>query len=200
MAISLYCHIYDFDIYAIDREKSNISLNILDLGTGSGCLLISLLKEFPNSKGVGIDINRETLKIATLNSIEHNLSNRIQFIQSNWFENINEMFDLIVSNPPYIAENEINFIDPIVKDWEPKEALFGGKDGLESYRQIASGMKIYLDKMIKKNSNFHGNLLLEIGKDQGEKVKEIFLQIPALKYKTSKKDYDSIERCLVFQW
>ena len=108
---------------------------ILDIGTGSGCIIISLLQELKNSKGVAIDISNKALKIAKKNS-KNNTFKRIKFVNSS-ISNFNSFkFDLIVSNPPYIARHQLKNLDEDIKNFEPKIALDGGNDGLDVMRKV----------------------------------------------------------------
>jgi release factor glutamine methyltransferase len=167
-------------------------LEILELGVGSGCLILTLLKFFVNSRGLAIDINEEALKVAIHNSERFNLQNRCQFFLSNWFENVDKKlkFDLIISNPPYIPTHDIANLQNEVKDYEPLIALDGGKDGLECYRQIA----LNAEKFLKKN----GMLILEIGQNQENEVTKLFKE-NGLNFIESKKDLAGIIRCLIFK-
>ena len=129
--------------------KNKKRLLILDLGTGSGCILLSILKEFKNAIGIGVDKYSETVKVARINSKRNNLSKRSKFFKLDWnqkdfFEQIikinkkfsgNEKFDLVVSNPPYLLRNEIKSLMPEVL-YEPKESLYDNKDGLSFYKRI----------------------------------------------------------------
>jgi len=143
-------------------------LDILDIGTGSGAIAITLLCERPNSQAIATDISLEAIKIAKKNATRHGLNNRLQFIQTSWCENIERRFDLIVSNPPYIAKPEFKQLAPEVKNHDPHLALDGGADGLEAYRQIA--------KLAYSRLKPDGAIMLEIGHLQGPAVTNIFLK------------------------
>ncbi len=135
-------------------------INILDIGTGSGAIALTLKKHL-NANVIACDISKEALTVAKENSLKNNLN--VEFIQSDLFENINGKFDIIISNPPYIAVDEE--IEEIVKNNEPHLALFAEDDGLYFYKKILKEAKKYLnDKSI---------LAFEIGMNQGEKLKEI---------------------------
>ena len=138
---------------------------ILDVGTGSGCIIISLLKELKNSKGVAIDISKEALKTAKKNSIINNTANRIKFINSSILKLYNFKFDLIVANPPYIVRHQLKNLADDIKFFEPKLALDGGNDGLDVIRKV-----IYKSRKILK---INGMLALEIGNGQYKKVSQI---------------------------
>ena len=135
--------------------NTKMPLDILDLGTGSGCLIVSLLSEFQNAQGVAVDISLKTLKIAEENAIAHKVQDRLSFVQAFWTEPIEKKFDLIVSNPPYIPKTQEADLQKEVVLFDPHKALFGGDDGLDCYRQIASK----LTESLKEG----GIALLEIG-------------------------------------
>jgi len=135
---------------------------ILDLGTGTGCILLSCLKGMPTARGVGIDISQAALAVAAGNASDLGLEPRARFQLSDWFSEVSGTFDLIVSNPPYIAAGEMPGLAPEVRDWEPKLALTPGGDGLDAYRVIAGGAGARLTA--------GGRLLVEIGPTQGQAV------------------------------
>ena len=139
---------------------------ILDLGTGSGILALTLLSEWPDSLAVGADICEKALLIAQRNAVQHEVSDRFQAQKSDWFEAISGQFDLIVSNPPYIGEDEIPHLDPDVRLYDPMIALSPGRDALLAYQNIASDAIGYLKP--------GGRLLVEIGFRQGEAVRALF--------------------------
>ena len=150
------------------QNRKNEKLRILDLGTGSGCIILSLLNELKNSFGVAVDISDKALDIAKINADNLQLSQKVKFIKSNWFDALSERkkFDIIVSNPPYIAKDEWQSLSKNIKDFEPSIALNDGKDGLESYKIIAQSGKNFLNKS--------GMIVLEIGYNQKNLVKNIF--------------------------
>ena len=139
---------------------------ILDLGTGSGILAVTLAAEWSDARAIAIDISSEAIAIASKNAAAHDVADRVNFIVSNWFDAVAGQFDLIVSNPPYIAAAEMGELSPDVRNWEPFLALTPGGDGLESYRIIASK----LDQFLAND----GVALFEIGYTQGADVVEIF--------------------------
>ena len=147
----------------IHLAKNNLS--ILDLGTGSGCILLSLLSELKCASGVGLDISYDAIKVAKFNCEALGLSDRAQFIVSDWFGSINSKFDILVSNPPYVKVNDFSNLQVEVKSFDPKIALIGGSDGLEAYRVITSGAK----KLLKKD----GVIVLEIGFNQKKLVEDL---------------------------
>jgi release factor glutamine methyltransferase len=151
----------------LDNNGTDSTIKLLDLGTGSGCIAISLLLAMPNAKVIATDISNEAIIIATQNATKHGVSDRLQIINSNWFENLEDQkFDIIVSNPPYISKDEINYIAPETLKYEPNLALFAQDNGLSAYHSIAKDAK----KFLKKD----GKLFLEIGFNQSQAVKEIF--------------------------
>jgi len=140
-------------------------MRILDLCTGSGCIIISLSKNMPNLECVGSDISKQALLVAKENAKIHEVN--IEWERSDLFENIGGTFDVILSNPPYIPTNEIERLMPEVRDFEPFEALDGKEDGLYFYRRIIEKSSEYL--------NVDGYILLEIGYDQGQVVSELLV-------------------------
>ncbi len=139
---------------------------LLDLGTGSGVIALSLLAERPEAQGIATDICDKALDVARRNAVRLKLSERVRFVSSNWFENVKGRFDLIVANPPYISEIEMADLAPDVANWEPHLALTPGGDGLDAYRQIADALPDFLSK--------NGRAIFEIGFRQAREVKEIF--------------------------
>lgn len=150
-----------------DYLNYNNPIKILDLCTGSGCILITLLKNISNSVGIGSDISQEALNIANINAKLHKLDDRLELINSNCFENIpNQKFDIIVSNPPYIADDELSLMNRESLIYEPKEALFANCKGLEFYEIIAINAKNFM--------NNHSKLILEHGFMQYNSINQIF--------------------------
>ncbi len=139
---------------------------VLDLGTGSGCIVISLLMERPEAKGVGTDVSEKAVLIAGENAHSAEVADRLILPLSDWYEDIGGRFDLIVSNPPYIAADEMAGLQPEVREYEPRSALTDEADGLSAYRAIASGALVHLTP--------GGRLLVEIGPTQARAVTEIF--------------------------
>lgn len=139
---------------------------ILDLGTGSGCILLSLLGEFPNAQGIGTDVSMAALQVARHNAETLGLTDRVTFQTANWFEGISGRFNLIVSNPPYITAEEMESLSPDVRNFEPHLALTPGGDGLDAYRMIAADLATVLTP--------DGRALFEIGYQQGKDVIGIF--------------------------
>ena len=149
----------------VKRFKENPPKSILDLGTGSGCILIALLCEFPEAKGVGIDLSEEALQTAKENAQKNYVGDRATFLQGNWTESIYESFDLVVSNPPYIAKSVIQNLDESVKNHDPILDLEGGEDGLQAYKEIFSDLFRVL--------NSGGRAFFEIGFDQEESTRRL---------------------------
>ncbi|MBX9977170.1 MAG: peptide chain release factor N(5)-glutamine methyltransferase [Alphaproteobacteria bacterium] len=164
-------------------------LSILDLGTGTGCMVLTLLAEISLATGMGVDISKKALDVAYNNAKALHLEDRVTFKHSNWFETImdDEMFALIVSNPPYIANHEI--LDPNVYNFDPHSALFAGSEGLDAYEVIA--------KDIKKHLLPQGKLLIEFGHGQEKAVIHIF-ESSGLKHIESFHDLSGIIRCAIF--
>ncbi len=140
--------------------------NVLDLGTGSGAIILSLLAERPQAMGVATDISAKALDMARRNAGRIGVADRVQFKESDWFEGINGQYDLIVSNPPYISESEMETLAPEVRDWEPHLALTPGGDGLAAYHRLAKGLPAHLTPK--------GRAFFEIGYRQAADVKGIF--------------------------
>ena len=173
------------EIIEIFKKKR---ISILDIGTGSGCILISLLSELSNSKGVGIDISKKALIVAKKNSDKHKILNNIKFLNKSLDAKFNEKFDLIVSNPPYIKSSEIKNLREDIKKYEPRIALDGGNDGLDLIKKV-----IYKTKY---NLKAKGKLALEIGNEQHKKVSEILIK-NNFKIEKIIKDYNDNVRCII---
>lgn len=146
--------------------KKNHPWTILDLGTGSGCILISLLHELPHAKGMGVDIDKEALTMAHHNALLNKVDSRATFLQGNWVENVQGVFDIIVSNPPYIPLKDKDTLAREVKCFDPSQALFGGEDGLDCYRILAQQIKPFLSP--------HGMAAFEIGAGQRKDAETLF--------------------------
>ena len=133
---------------------------MLDLGTGSGAIAISLLKHWPNSSAVAVDISTKALEVARRNAFRHAVEQRLELLQSDWLAKVVGTFDLIVSNPPYISDGEMAGLAPEIRLWEPRLALTPGADGFAVYRLISDQLTNYLSS--------GGCALFEVGKDQAE--------------------------------
>ena len=140
---------------------------VLDLGTGSGCILVSLLAERPGATGLGVDLSPAACALAAENAARHGIGGRARFAVSNWFDGIDGRFDLVVANPPYIALSEMAGLADEVRRHEPELALTDGGDGLGAYRAIAGGLAGHLAP--------GGRVLLEIGPTQGAAVSALLV-------------------------
>ncbi len=163
-------------------------LRILDIGTGSGCLVLSILKERKNFLGVGIDISKKALKVANFNAKLQHLKNRVKFYNSDIDKFFFGKYDLILSNPPYIKNFDLKYLDEDIAGYEPKVALDGGSDGLSKITKV-------IDKascLIKKN----GKLILEIGYNQKNEIVKI-LKIRKFYINKIIKDYGKNDRCII---
>ena len=163
-------------------------ISILDIGTGSGCIIVSLLTNLKQSIGIGIDISKKAIITAKKNVVRYKLNNRIKLLH-NSFENIfDKKFDLIVSNPPYIERNAIKNLSEDIKKYEPRMALDGGNDGLDLIKKV-----IYKSKDILK---INGMLALEIGNEQIKKVSKILTE-NNFRAGHVIKDYKNNVRCVI---
>ena len=176
----------------IKKFTKNSSLKICEIGCGSGCLIISLLKHFEDWLGQAVDISKKALLIAEKNANINQVSNRINFLESDLFKNLSndKIFDIIISNPPYIPTNDIENLQDEVRLYEPRIALDGGLDGLDFYRKIAEQSQ----KFLKNN----GDIFLEIGYNQYQDVKNIF-ENNNFKFIDFQQDLSGIIRILQFQ-
>lgn len=147
---------------ALQELAHDAPARVLDLGTGSGAILLTILKERPNTTGVGVDISPDALAIARANAAELGLTDRVELREGNWDEGLEGRFDFVASNPPYIASHEIAGLAPEVARYEPHLALDGGADGLDAYRIITKA----LPRLLKPGAAF----ALEVGHDQAEAV------------------------------
>ena len=175
-------------IYKIINFFKNKKINILDIGTGSGCILLSILKELNHSKGIGIDISPKAIKVAKTNSNRLNLSHRSKFKVFDLKKYNLGKYDLIVSNPPYICSKDIKNLSKDIINYEPKIALDGGVNGLDLIKKV-----IYKSNyLLKKN----GLLALEIGYKQYQKVSDI---LRYYKFKEMSREYDNNHnvRCII---
>ncbi|SFB79385.1 release factor glutamine methyltransferase [Bosea sp. CRIB-10] len=164
-------------------------LRVLDLGTGTGCLLVATLREFPHASGIGIDLAPDAVATATGNAARNGVAERAAFYQGNWTAGIEECFDLILSNPPYIGSAEIAGLDQNVRAHDPLLALDGGPDGLDAYRALAAA----LPRRLKPG----GLAILEIGAGQEEAVVALMRQA-GLNHLDSRRDLGGHVRALVF--
>tara|TARA_B100001093_G_C26782095_1_gene995088 strand:+ start:257 stop:1099 length:843 start_codon:yes stop_codon:yes gene_type:complete len=166
----------------------NKNIHILDIGTGTGCILLSILSELKNATGIGVDISQKAILVANKNSLKHKLSGKAKFLRMSLTEIYGNKFDLIVSNPPYIKKKDIKNLEDDIKKFEPKLALDGGNDGLDLIKKV-----IYKSKRLLK---LKGMLALEIGNEQYYKVSKILRNY---KFKTRflVKDYRNNIRCIL---
>lgn len=160
--------------------------HILEIGTGSGCVAISLAELFPDGEITSVDISRDALDVASINRENHKVNN-LKFIQSDLFDKIDDRFDLIYSNPPYISEKEMKELDRSVLDFEPHLALHGGEEGLDFYEAITEEACHYLKS--------DGYLVFEIGAYQGDAVKKL-LEDHHFKNIQIRRDFSGLDRVL----
>ena len=177
----------------IIKEKNLTTL--LDLGTGSGCIMLSILAQCEQVSSTAVDISEKALKVAKKNADNLGLSARCKFVNGSWFDDIflsmlETKYDIIVSNPPYIPTDDINTLEPEVKNFDPMLALDGGTDGLDSYKQIA--------KIAKEKISDNGYVLIEAGIHQERDIVNIFTS-QGLTHISSINDLNAIPRCIVFK-
>ena len=170
-------------IYPKERQ-----LQVLDIGTGSGCILLSILKERPNFNGIGIDISKKSINVSKFNAKHLNLLNRVKFFHSSVDNFKIGKYDLIVSNPPYIDLLSLKYLEKDVVNFEPKLALSGGIDGFSKIRKVINKTRT----LIKKNGKF----ILEIGFNQKNEVNKILKKEGFYVNKTI-KDYGNNDRCII---
>ena len=178
-------HLIELSLKNMNNSKKN---NILDIGTGSGCIIISLLKEAKNSSGVAIDICKEALNVAKYNAKMHHILNRIKFFKSSVDKFLFGTYDLIVSNPPYINKINLKYLEEDVKNFDPEISLNGGKEGLEIIERV-----IYCAKKLCK---YNGKLILEIDPIQKKRVINILKKNGFNNCKVF-KDYSQKERFII---
>ena len=168
--------------------SKNVQLQILDIGTGSGCILLSILKERSNFYGTGIDISKKSINVSKFNAKQLNLTNRVKFFHSSVDNFNNGKYDIVVSNPPYIEHLSLKYLEKDVVNFEPKLALSGGFDGFSKIRKVINKASI----LIKKNGKF----ILEIGFNQKNKVIKI-LKEEGFYVNKAIKDYGNNDRCII---
>ena len=168
------------------NKKSNIK--ILDIGTGSGAIAISLAREFENADILAIDISEDAIKVAEKNITDKKLHDRIK-LKKTTIHYINENFDLIVSNPPYLTKNELKNVSQEIRNFEPFVSLDGGEDGLSFFREFA--------KKIPQIMNSNAYFIIEIGAKQYDDCREIF-SVSSLKFEKKTQDLQKKDRIMVF--
>ena len=168
--------------------KSSNNINILDVGIGSGCILLSILKERENFYGTGIDVSKKCLNISKINAVNLDVTSRLKLYKSNVDKFNLGKYDLIVSNPPYIKTCKLKYLERDVAEFEPKLALDGGLDGLSEIRKVIKKSS----ELIKKNGKF----ILEIGFDQKNKVINL-LKKEGFYINSTHKDLANNDRCIV---
>ena len=174
------------EILRLTKHKNKI--NILDIGVGSGCILLTILRERKNFHGTGIDISKKTLDISRINAKKLNLESRVKFYKSDIDKFIKGKYDLIVSNPPYIKSCDLKYLEDDVINFEPRLALDGGLDGLSEIRKVINKSS----ELIKKNGKF----ILEIGFDQKNKAIKL-LNKKGFYINNTLKDLAKNDRCIV---
>jgi release factor glutamine methyltransferase len=168
--------------------SKDVQLQVLDIGTGSGCILLSILKERSNFYGTGIDISKKSINVSKFNAKQLNLTNRVKFFHSSVDNFNNGKYDIIVSNPPYIKQLSLKYLERDVVNFEPKLALSGGLDGFSKIRKVINKTST----LIKKNGKF----ILEIGFNQKNKVIKI-LKEEGFCVNKAIKDYGNNDRCII---
>jgi len=154
---------------ATNKRSLDAPLRVLDLGTGSGCLLCALFASFPNAHGIGVDINPIAVELAEKNLSRLGFSERATILNSNWMDEVHGQFDLIVSNPPYIPTHDEGVLPQEVRDYEDHTALFSGPDGMDDYRRILGNIRSYLAPQ--------SLLIFEVGDGQAEALEVCFGQL-----------------------
>ena len=161
---------------------------VLDLGTGSGCILVTLLAEEPGARGIGTDVSTGAGLVAAANAVRHGVAPRCEIRRADWLDGVTGSFDLIVSNPPYIARDEMAALAPEVRDHEPRGALTDEADGLSAYRTITRDAPRHLRPA--------GRLIVEIGPTQGAAVSAMF-EAARLSGVTVLQDLDGRDRVVL---
>ena len=173
---------------SIKKIKENNYNNILELGVGSGCAIISILKSCKLIYGMGVDISLEAIKTARENASNNNVNN-LDLIVSDWGTSIDKKFDLLISNPPYLRSDQIDNLPKEVKSFDPIISLDGGSEGLTAYQNIAKDAKRVLSD--------NGTIIIEIAFDQAKNVEKIFINNDFL-LQNKVKDYSGLDRIMVF--
>ncbi len=167
-------------------------LLVADVGTGSGCLAVTLAAEFPGARVVATDTSRTALAFARRNAARHDVSDRIEFVETDLLADVDARFDLIVSNPPYVRSEEMERLPDEVRDYEPKQALLGGRDGLDVIRRL----------LLQSESRLctGGLLIFEFGFGQEAGVRDVVGARPAFRMEAVRSDLQRIPRTAVVQW
>ena len=173
---------------ALKFTKNKSKLKVLDIGVGSGCILLSILKEKKDFKGTGIDVSKKCLDVSRINALKLELTNRVKFFKSDVDNFAYGKYDLIISNPPYVNKLDFKYLDKDVVNFEPKVSLDGGLDGISEIRKVINRSS----ELIKIN----GKLILEIAFDQKDKVKKL-LKDKGFYINKVIKDYAKNDRCIV---
>lgn len=174
----------------LENYGKDFNGQILDLGTGSGCLIITLLKHLPHAKGIALDISNKAIEVATKNAMRHNVLDRLSLINASWNNfAFDTKYDVLISNPPYIDTKEIETLENNVKNFEPLTALDGGEDGLLCYKEIFDISK----KILKPDSK----IFVEIGYNQEEQIKNLAIKKGLVISKTY-QDLNNVARCIKF--
>lgn len=173
---------------ALEFMKTRSASKVLDLGTGTGAIIISILANAPDARGYAVDISSDALKIAKVNAKRNSVEDRIEIRESNWFSAVTGPFDLVVSNPPYIKRRVMSSLQAEVRDYDPGLALDGGEDGLDAYRIILAKAPGFLVP--------GGALMVEIGFDQGVDVGALFEAAGFAKIEII-KDYSGHDRVVM---
>lgn len=169
------------------KHRYKAAPRILDLGTGTGCIMLALLHAIPDATGVAIDQSEEALQVARRNAVANNLADRVQFARMSWAEALSGPFDIVVSNPPYLSADDMAQLSPEVR-YDPARALFGGDDGLACYRAIIGD--------VRRVAQSPGLLALEVGLGQAGQVAAL-LEDAAFRVVEIRSDLAAIPRCLV---
>lgn len=175
------------EVLKIFKNKKK-KFDILDIGTGSGCLSVSLAKEYKNSKITAIDVSKEAIKVALKNFKNHNCDKQIDVKICN-IKSLNQNFDLIVSNPPYLSKKDYELTSLEIKKYEPKNAFYGGVDGFLFYRNFS--------RLLPKIMNLNSHLIIEIGENQADKCLELFDK-SGLRFLKKVRDLQEKDRILIF--
>jgi release factor glutamine methyltransferase len=173
-----------------DVADPDAAIRFADIGTGSGAIAITLLRNLPNASGIAADISRDALEVASLNAVEHGVASRLELLHSDLFSDLRGNFDVVISNPPYVRRDEIPLLEKEVRLNDPLDALDGGPDGLDAYRGILDGALRHLQP--------HGTLYLELGAGQLDAVSAMARRV-GWAVSGSWKDLSGIDRVLALR-